>query len=59
MIYDVLGLIMRIHWNSLPISKHIGKRLFQQQAVEGNPEALRQYLPDSGVYRTAALMFKE
>jgi len=36
-----------------PFPSISGRDYFIQQAVEKNPEALRQYLPDSGVYRTA------
>ena len=36
-----------------PFPSISGRDYFIEQALEKNPEALRQYLPDSGVYRTA------
>ena len=54
MIYDVLGSDYEGFTGiASPFPSISGRDYFIQQAVEGNPEALRQYLPDSGVYRTA------
>ena len=54
MIYDVLGSDYEGFTGlASPFPSISGRDYFIQQAVERNPEALRQYLPDSGVYRTA------
>ena len=53
-IYDVLGSDYEGFTGKFsPFPSISGRDYFIQQAVEGNPEALGRYLPDSGVYRTA------